>query len=175
MGLIEKLDAPTRAINSLLCKLQSPFLLYLRLYVAWVFLKSGMHKIGDWETTLMLFEYEYAVPALPFELAAYLATISELVLPIFLIAGFGTRFFAIALTFVNIMAVVSYYATLAKGATVGQGICKRAIDAGLSTSLAEGLTIELDAFVEVFRTEDSQIGVKSFLENGPGKAEFTGR
>jgi putative oxidoreductase len=116
MGLIEKLDAPTRAISELLSKLQSPFLLYLRLYVAWVFLKSGMHKIGDWETTLVLFEYEYAVPVLPFELAAYLATFGELVFPIFLIAGFGTRFFAIALTFVNIMAVVSYYATLAKGA-----------------------------------------------------------
>jgi putative oxidoreductase len=116
MGLIEKLDAPTRAISELLSKLQSPFLLYLRLYVAWVFLKSGMHKIGDWETTLVLFEYEYAVPVLPFELAAYLATFGELVFPIFLIAGFGTRFVAIALTFVNIMAVVSYYATLAKGA-----------------------------------------------------------
>ena len=116
MGLIEKLDAPTRAVSELLSKLQSPFLLYLRLYVAWVFLKSGMHKIGDWETTLVLFEYEYAVPVLPFELAAYLATFGELVFPIFLIAGFGTRFFAIALTFVNIMAVVSYYATLAKGA-----------------------------------------------------------
>ena len=116
MGLIEKLDAPTRTISELLSKLQSPFLLYLRLYVAWVFLKSGMHKIGDWETTLVLFEYEYAVPGLPFELAAYLATFSELVFPIFLVAGFGTRFFAIALTLVNIMAVVSYYATLAKGA-----------------------------------------------------------
>jgi putative oxidoreductase len=116
MGIIEKLDAPTRAISELLSKLQSPFLLYLRIYVAWVFLKSGMHKIGDWETTLVLFEYEYAVPVLPFELAAYLATFSELVFPIFLIAGFGTRFFAIALTLVNIMAVVSYYATLAKGA-----------------------------------------------------------
>jgi putative oxidoreductase len=116
MGLIEKLDAPTRSFNAILCKLQSPFLLYLRLYVAWVFLKSGMHKIGDWETTLVLFEYEYAVPVLPFELAAYLATFGELVFPIFLIAGFGTRFFAIALTFVNIMALVSYYATLAKGA-----------------------------------------------------------
>jgi len=116
MGLIEKLDAPVRAFGELLSKLQSPFLLYLRLYVAWVFLKSGMHKIGDWETTLVLFEYEYAVPVLSFEMAAYLATFSELVFPIFLIAGFGTRFFAIALTLVNIVAVVSYYATLARGA-----------------------------------------------------------
>jgi len=56
------------------------------------------------------------VPLLNFELAAYLATFGELVFPIFLIVGFGTRFFAIALTLVNIMAVVSYYATLAKGA-----------------------------------------------------------
>jgi len=116
MGLIEKLDAPTRAISELLCKLQSPFLLYIRVYVAWVFLKSGMHKIGDWELTLTLFEYEYQVPLLNFELAAYLATFGELVFPVILIAGIGTRFSAIALSFINILAVVSYYATLAKGA-----------------------------------------------------------
>ena len=34
--------------------------------------------------------------------------------------------------------------------------------------------LERDGFVEVFRTDDSQLGVKSFLEHGPGKAEFTG-
>lgn len=116
IGLVEKLDTPTRTISELLSKLQSPFLLFIRVYVAWVFLKAGMHKIGDWETTLVLFEYEYQVPLLNFELAAYLATFGELVFPIFLIAGLGTRFTAIALTFVNIIAVVSYYATLAKGA-----------------------------------------------------------
>jgi putative oxidoreductase len=116
MGLVENLAVPVRTASELLSRLQSPFLLFLRVYVAWVFLKAGMHKIGDWETTLVLFEYEYAVPVLPFELAAYLATFGELVFPIFLIAGFGTRFFAIALTLVNIMAVVSYYATLARGA-----------------------------------------------------------
>jgi putative oxidoreductase len=38
------------------------------------------------------------------------------VFPVFLIVGLGTRFFAIALSVVNIIAVVSYYATLAKGA-----------------------------------------------------------
>jgi len=116
MGLVEKLAAPTQAINDLLSKLQAPFLLFIRVYVAWVFLKSGMHKIGDWETTLVLFEYEYQVPLLSFELAAYLATFGELVFPVFLIIGLGSRYSAIALSFVNIMAVVSYYATLAKGA-----------------------------------------------------------
>ncbi|CAD7844629.1 MAG: hypothetical protein [Olavius algarvensis Gamma 3 endosymbiont] len=116
MGLVEKLDAPTQTISDTLSKLQSPFLLFIRVYVAWVFLKAGLYKIGDWDTTLVLFEYEYQVPLLNFELAAYLATFGELVFPVILIAGLGTRFTAIALSFVNIIAVVSYYATLAKGA-----------------------------------------------------------
>jgi putative oxidoreductase len=116
MGLVDRLDAPTRMISNALSTFQSPFLLFIRVYVAWVFLKSGMHKIGDWETTLFLFEYEYQVPLLNFELAAYLATFGELVFPVFLIAGLGTRLIAFALTLVNIIAVVSYYATLAKGA-----------------------------------------------------------
>jgi putative oxidoreductase len=116
MELIGKLGAPTQTISNGLSMLQSPFLLFIRVYVAWVFLKSGMHKIGDWETTLVLFEYEYQVPLLNFELAAYLATFGELVFPVFLIAGLGTRLVAIALSLVNIIAVASYYATLAKGA-----------------------------------------------------------
>ncbi len=116
IGLVEKLDAPAQTMSELLSKLQAPFLLFIRIYVAWVFLKAGMHKIGDWETTLVLFEYEYQVPLLNFELAAYLATFGELVFPVILIAGLGTRFTAIALSIINIIAVVSYYTTLAKGA-----------------------------------------------------------
>jgi enoyl-CoA hydratase len=65
-------------------------------------------------------------------------------------------------------------AEVATGALQAQAITKRLIDSGLSTSLDAGLALERDGFVEVFRTDDSQIGVKSFLEHGPGKAEFTG-
>ena len=65
--------------------------------------------------------------------------------------------------------------TISKGPRVAQAIAKRVIDAGVELSLADGLALEREAFVEVFGTDDSQIGVKSFLENGPGKAEFTGR
>ncbi len=57
---------------------------------------------------------------------------------------------------------------------LSQAFAKQAIDDGLSTSLTDGLRIEREAFIESFRTEDSQIGVRSFLEHGPGKAEFTG-
>jgi hypothetical protein len=45
----------------------------------------------------------------------------------------------------------------------------------LEGSLADGLAIELRLFADVFETEDSRIGVKSFLEQGPGKANFVGR
>lgn len=66
-------------------------------------------------------------------------------------------------------------ATVAKGALVAQGIAKRLIDDGLSTSLDAGLAMERAGFVEVFRSEDSQTGVASFLEHGPGKADFAGK
>ena len=64
---------------------------------------------------------------------------------------------------------------LATGAVVAQGLAKRAIDEGVETTLAWGLDREIDLFEQVFSTEDSQIGVRSFLESGPGKARFTGR
>ncbi len=65
--------------------------------------------------------------------------------------------------------------SIASGALGAQALCKRIIDRGLSLSLADGLAAERDAFVEVFGTNDSQIGVASFREHGPGKAQFTGR
>ena len=51
----------------------------LRIWVARVFFLSGLTKIQTWDSTLMLFEYEYAVPVIPFELAAYMATAGELI------------------------------------------------------------------------------------------------
>ncbi|MGQ8364707.1 DoxX family protein [Glaciecola sp. 1036] len=87
--------------------LESPALLGARLYVAWVFFKSGLTKVNDWENTLLLFEYEYAVPVLNFEFAAYLATFGELVLPILLSLGLFARKSAIGLLIVNYVAVIS--------------------------------------------------------------------
>ena len=70
---------------------------------------------------------------------------------------------------------LSLAADVARGALVSQSIVKRAVDDGLSSSLAEGLLLERRLFTESFRSDDSRIGVQSFLANGPGKAEFTGR
>ena len=70
---------------------------------------------------------------------------------------------------------LSLAAEVASGALVAQALLKRAVDEGLSVSLAEGLEIERELFEEVFHSDDSRIGVASFLEHGPGKAAFTGR
>jgi enoyl-CoA hydratase/carnithine racemase len=66
-------------------------------------------------------------------------------------------------------------AEVARGALQAQALTKAVIDEGLSTSLGDALALERKAFEEVFRTDDSAIGVASFLEHGPGHAEFTGR
>ena len=55
------------------------------------------------------------------------------------------------------------------------GLAKRAIDGGLDTTLAEGLDLEAQLFAEAVRTEDADTGIRSFFEDGPGKARFVGR
>lgn len=84
------------------------FQLGIRLYVASVFFKSGLTKINDFSSTIALFENEYKVPVLPPELAAYMGTGAELVLPALLVLGVFSRPVAIALFVFNIVAVVSY-------------------------------------------------------------------
>ena len=82
--------------------------LVIRLWVANVFWKSGLTKIATWDSTLFLFEYEYAVPLLSTEVAAILGTAIELTMPVLLVLGIGTRFSAAVLFVFNIIAVFSY-------------------------------------------------------------------
>ena len=88
--------------------LQSTWLLIARLWVAKIFFLSGLTKIRDWDTTLLLFTEEYQVPLLPPELAAIMGTGGELVLPVLLVLGLAGRFAALGLFVVNAMAVISY-------------------------------------------------------------------
>lgn len=87
---------------------QDLLLLVLRLWVAWVFFKSGLLKLQSWEVTLELFAYEYAVPLLPPALAAVLATAAELLLPPLLAVGLLSRPAALALLLLNAVAALSY-------------------------------------------------------------------
>ena len=70
---------------------------------------------------------------------------------------------------------LEWAAAFAQGAVVAMGLAKDAIDRGLDGTLAAGIDLEADAFVEVFGTDDAATGVQSFRDQGPGKARFTGR
>lgn len=83
-------------------------LLLLRLWVANVFFKSGLTKLDDWDTTLLLFTEEYHVPLLPPAAAAVMGTFGETVFSSLLVAGLFGRFAAAGLFVVNLMAVISY-------------------------------------------------------------------
>jgi enoyl-CoA hydratase/carnithine racemase len=63
----------------------------------------------------------------------------------------------------------------AAGPALALRAAKQAIDHGLDVDLATGLEIERLQFAALFGTEDQKAGMKSFLENGPGKATFTAR
>jgi enoyl-CoA hydratase/carnithine racemase len=59
-------------------------------------------------------------------------------------------------------------------ATYAVRAAKEAIDQGLEVDLQTGLAIERQQFAALFATDDRRIGMTSFVEQGPGKAEFTG-
>lgn len=87
---------------------QNGLALVFRLLMAKVFWAAGMSKIASWSSTLDLFAYEYAVPLIPSALAAYLATGAELLFPILLLLGLGTRVAAGGLFILNAVAAISY-------------------------------------------------------------------
>ncbi|WP_320776996.1 enoyl-CoA hydratase/isomerase family protein [Streptomyces sp. CRN 30] len=66
----------------------------------------------------------------------------------------------------------AWAAELARGPALALRAAKEAIDAGLETDLEAGLTIERNAFAGLFATEDRERGMRSFVEEGPGKAKF---
>lgn len=88
--------------------------LLIRIYIAWVFLKAGLTKKATGftllpsDTTFLLFQYEYSVPLIPSDLAAYMGTAAELILPVLLILGVAGRWSALGLFVFNIVAVISY-------------------------------------------------------------------
>ncbi len=93
--------------------LKPVLLLGFRLYVAYVFFKSGLTKVGDnfmvTSSTIDLFKYEY-MPYVSESLAtigAYMATYAELFLPILLVIGLLSRPAALALFILNAVAAYS--------------------------------------------------------------------
>lgn len=69
---------------------------------------------------------------------------------------------------------VAWASKFSNAAALALRAAKEAIDTGLGVDLTTGLEIERQQFAALFGTEDRGIGMRSFVENGPGKAEFKG-
>ncbi|MCX4659978.1 enoyl-CoA hydratase/isomerase family protein [Streptomyces uncialis] len=69
-------------------------------------------------------------------------------------------------------AAHAWAAKLAKGPALALRAAKESVDAGLETDIGTGLAIERTWFAGLFATEDRERGMRSFVEEGPGKAEF---
>jgi enoyl-CoA hydratase/carnithine racemase len=72
-------------------------------------------------------------------------------------------------------AALDWASQFAAGPAYALRAAKEAIDRGLEVDLDTGLEIERTHFAALFATEDRTIGMASFVEHGPGKAQFVGR
>lgn len=61
------------------------------------------------------------------------------------------------------------------GPRIALRAAKEAIDRGIEVDLDSGLSIERALFAALFATEDRELGMQSFIDSGPGKAQFLGR
>ena len=66
-------------------------------------------------------------------------------------------------------------AQFAAGPAVALRAAKTAIDDGLELDLDSALRLETSLFAGLFATEDQSTGMTSFMQEGPGKARFSGR
>lgn len=72
-------------------------------------------------------------------------------------------------------AAREWAAQFANGPAYALRAAKEAVDRGLETDLDTGLEIERLQFAGLFATADRATGMQSFIESGPGKAQFEGR
>jgi putative oxidoreductase len=82
-----------------------------RIGIATTFLRSGLLKVDGWSNgnTLALFTDEYKLPLIPPEIAAAMATAAELSMPVLILAGFFTRFAALALLVMTLVIEIFVY------------------------------------------------------------------
>lgn len=66
----------------------------------------------------------------------------------------------------------AWAARLAQGPAIALRAAKESVDKGLETDLDTGLAVERAWFAGLFATEDRERGMRSFVEEGPGKAKF---
>lgn len=100
--------------------------LMLRLFPALVFWQSGRTKVEGLtirDQTWFLFEHEYALPLVPSEVAAVLATLAEHALPVLMILGLLTRLSALGLLAMTAVIQIFVY----PGAWITHGLWAAAL------------------------------------------------
>ncbi len=88
--------------------LEPAALFLFRLWVALAFWRAGVVKLDDPSGTSYLFNNEYHVPLLSGDVAAFLGTWIELIVPWFLGFGLLGRLTAVFLFVYNLICVISY-------------------------------------------------------------------
>ena len=86
-----------RAIALLDAVPYSVIALIARLATFSVFIRSGLQKLSDWPSTVLLFQNEYHTPVLPPVVAAYTAASMELGCSTLILLGLATRVSTLAL------------------------------------------------------------------------------
>ena len=81
--------------------------------VAYTFWSSGRSKVSGFldisQSTYFLFEHEYALPVIPPQIAAHMATYAEHFFPILLVLGLFTRFAALSLLIMTAVIQIFVY------------------------------------------------------------------
>jgi putative oxidoreductase len=85
----------------------------MRISIAMVFWQSARTKVEGVltlkQSTFFLFQYEYALPIIPYEIAAHMATYAEHFFPILIVLGFAARFGAAALLMMTLVIQIFVY------------------------------------------------------------------
>jgi putative oxidoreductase len=103
-----------QGLNGLFARIPTDLVaLLLRVFPALVFFLSGRTKVENWftikDSTYFLFAEEYALPVIPPDLAAVLATVAEHALPVLMILGLFTRFSALGLLLMTLVIQIFVY------------------------------------------------------------------
>jgi putative oxidoreductase len=98
----------SKCIQFIHCFFKPMLQLVIRLFMANIFLKSGLTKIESWDKTLWLYNNEYKIKFMSVDVAAFLSTAIELACPVLLILGLATRFSSLVLIGMTLFIEFTY-------------------------------------------------------------------
>lgn len=150
--------------------------LLIRLWLAQLFLVSGILKVSNWETALYLSRYEYPVSWLEPVTAAYLGAAIELICPLFFALGLATRLAAIPMFILALVIHFNYVALDAQlfwAALFGWYIVRGAGALSLDRAFGRGLVdtalpltagaVRTAQWVSVFLAPIFQLGLRVWV------------